>query len=152
MHEINQRLLRERFGLLWPAHVETLTRFLIECRRHFHGDLDLFLVMCIIGDRTLARGNTSPKMTYDDFNDPLRPPIEAEGLNARSIADFSGIPRETVRRKVQDLINLGWVLRDDAGFLRATDNARIDLMPLTETSFDYLVQMAKTFSGALRSP
>jgi hypothetical protein len=89
-------------------------------------------------------------MTYKDFNDESREPIEPEGLNARSIADFSGIPRETVRRKVQDLIDLGWVERH-GNDLRATDKARVELMPLTETSLDYLVGMATVFSSASRS-
>ena len=148
MRELDQDLIRSKFGTIWPAHVENLTRFLIECRRHFHGDLDLFLVLCIVGDRTFSSGRVPSDFTYDNFNDPVRHPIVPEGLNTRSISDFSGIPRETVRRKVQDLIDLGWVDRDDQGFLRATDKARFDLEPLTLTSMNYLVSMAKVLNSA----
>ena len=151
MREIDEGLVRDKFGVIWPEHVETLTRFLIECRRHFRGDLDLFLVLCVIGDRTFSRENTPPEMTYDDFNDPLNNPVVPEGLNSRSIADFSGIPRETVRRKVQDLVGLGWVLRDENGHLRATDKARTDLLPVTEASFKYIVSMGRTLLLASRS-
>lgn len=147
MRELDTQFVREKFGFIWPCHVETLTRFLIECRRHFRGDLDLFLVLCIVGDRTFSRRKTPSDMTFDNFNDPANHPVEAEALNARSIADFSGIPRETVRRKVRDLIKLGWILREQDGRLRATDKARIDLMPLTETSIDYLVRMARVLKS-----
>ncbi len=142
---IDQALIKDKFGQIWPSHVETLTRFLIECRRHFHGDLDLFLVLCVIGDRTLSRGKAPPDMTFHDFNNPTESWTPSEPINTRSIAHFSGIPRETVRRKVQDLIELGWIQRDVDGFLSATDKARIDLAPLTEFSIAYLVSMAKTF-------
>jgi len=148
--EIDGHLVRDKFGVIWPVHVEALTRFLIECRRHFGGDLDRLLILCVIGERTLSRGRTPAGMTYEDFNDQNRRPIEPESLNTRSIADFSGIARETVRRKVQDLIDLGWVERADDGSLRATEKARVELMPLTESSLDYLVSMARVFSAASR--
>lgn len=148
MKELDRELIGRKFGSIWPAHVENLTRFLIECRRHFHGDLDLLLVLCVIGDRTFSGARVPPDFTYEQFNDPSRHAIVPAGLNARSISDFSGIPKETVRRKVQDLIGVGWVERDDQGFLKATDKARLDLEPLTETSLNYLVNMAKVLNSA----
>ena len=44
----------------------------------------------------------------------------------QSIADFSGIPRETVRRKLKELIASGWVERG------------ADLAPLMEMSVQHL--------------
>lgn len=38
---------------------------------------------------------------------------ESLHTNARSISDSTGIPRETVRRKVHALIAAGWVIRGD---------------------------------------
>jgi hypothetical protein len=148
MTKIDDQTIRERFGLIWPAHVENLTQFLIQCRRHFRGDLDLFLVLCVVGDRTFSSARVPPDFTYDDFNDPVNHPIDPEGLNARSISDYSGIPRETVRRKIGDLIDLGWVVRDESGFLRATDKARLELAPLTECSFAYIIRMARVLERA----
>lgn len=43
--------------------------------------------------------------------------------NAYSIAAATGLPRETVRRKVARLIELGWIRREDNGHLFVTDDA-----------------------------
>lgn len=143
MKKIDDDYIKANFGVIWPVHVESFTWFLIECRRHFDGDLDRLLVLCVIGDRTFARGKAPPDFTYEARHDETWDPIEPEAINVRSISDFSGIPRETVRRKVQELIDLGWVERNDRGMLTATRKSGDDLAPLTEKSFQYLSRMAK---------
>ncbi len=148
MAKIDDTYIKANFGVIWPAHVENLTQFLIECRRHFGGDLDRFLVLCVIGDRTLSQRKASPDLKYEDLLDPSWVPNEPEALNSRSIADFSGIPRETVRRRVEELIELGWVERDEKGYLKAMPKAAKNLAPLTEASFLYLSRMAKALSSA----
>lgn len=137
------------FGRIWPQHVGTLTWFLIECRRHFDGDLDLFLVLAVIGDRTFAANNAPKDMTYEKFASGDGRWVEVEKINQQSIADFSGIPRETVRRKIAQLIDKGWIERKPDGSYAATVQARTDLAPLTETSLRYLVSMAKAMSDPL---
>ena len=74
--------------------------------------------------------------------------MEPEALNAQSISDFSGIPRGTVRRKIRDLVDRGWVQPGENGYLRATRKAALDLHPLTETSFTYLSRMAAVFAAS----
>lgn len=56
------------FGKLWPAHVSSLTKPMIACRKAFDGDLDMFLVLAVIGDRTCSQRHAHPDMTCDDFN------------------------------------------------------------------------------------
>jgi hypothetical protein len=141
--DITPDYIKANFGRIWPNHVETLTRFLIHCRRCFDGDLDLFLVLAVIGDRSFASGIVSTGMDYRTFIDPQRERTPPQPINSLSIASFSGIPRETVRRKVQDLIEKGWVQRDENGHLSATKKAAAQLAPLTEISMEYLTEMAK---------
>ena len=69
MQKIDEAYIKENFGKIWPVHVETLTWFLIECRKHFGGDLDRFLVLCVIGDRTLSRGKAPPDLKYEEMMD-----------------------------------------------------------------------------------
>jgi hypothetical protein len=50
--EIREKNIRRNFGRVWPAHVAEFTRYLIECRKHFRDDLDLLLLLAVIGNRT----------------------------------------------------------------------------------------------------
>jgi hypothetical protein len=132
--------IHKRFGRIWPAHTANLTQFLIDCRKAAGGDLDLFLVLAVIGDRTFAEGKADPGIDYATFQREtmLAEPVD---INISSIADYSGIPRETVRRKVNDLLARGWVERKGSGFIVATSKAKTDLEPLTEASIRYLARM-----------
>lgn len=141
------KTILENFGHIWPRHVLALTRFLIACRENFDGDIDLFLVLCVIGERSFSQSNVREPMSFDQWNSTDTKRIVAENINVQSIADFSGIPRETVRRKLAILIGKGWVQRDENGFVRATDKARKDLDPLTQVSIGYLSQMKAAFDG-----
>jgi hypothetical protein len=139
--------IKRKFGLVWPGHVGNLTRLLIAARQAFDGDLDMFLVLAIIGDRTFSARNADPELTFEDWQTGGAPHVEMEDINIRSISDFSGIPRETVRRKLAQLIDRGWVVRGDNNMLAATLKARNELAPLTEESLRYLIQMFQLFEG-----
>jgi DNA-binding FadR family transcriptional regulator len=41
--------------------------------------------------------------------------------NALSVSEATGIPRETVRRRIESLVAQGWVLRSRRGYLYVTD-------------------------------
>lgn len=131
--------IRDKFGTIWPAHVGSLTQLIIACRRSFDGDLDMFLVMCVIGDRSFSARKADPAMDYDGFRDASV--TQPEDINIKSISDFSGIPRETVRRKVAQLADKGWVSRNADGFIVATHKAKTDLEPLTLVSIKYVARM-----------
>ncbi len=138
--------IQSDFGRIWSAHVENLTWLLIQCRRHFDGDLDRFLVLCVIGERTLASKNVPKNLTAEDFGHLGKNEVKREPINLQCIADFSGISRETVRRKLRDLIALGWVDKDERGNFAATPKAAADLAPLTETGISYLTKMKAVLS------
>jgi hypothetical protein len=144
---IDETILKD-FGVIWPRHVSSLTQFLIACRLHFDGDLDLFLVLCIIGDRTFSARHAPPDMDFERWNSANVKNVRSEDINAQFISDFSSIPRETVRRKLNALVEKGWVTRDEQGFVTATDKAKIDLAPLTQSSLNYLTKMKAVLAGA----
>lgn len=131
----------KNFGRIWPAHVAQLTQFLIECRRHFDGDIDLLLVLCVIGDRTFSQRHAPAELQYEDWSSGKVERVPVEDINVQSLSDFSGIPRESVRRKLNTLSDKGWVVRNERGYITATDKARVDLEPLTLSSLKYLSGM-----------
>lgn len=140
-----ERKIRKKFGTIWPVHVKSLTQFLINCRSAFDGDIDMFLVLAVIGDRTFSERKADPDLSYEQWQAGKGPKTTPEDINVRSIAAFSGIPRETVRRKLKVLLERGWIDRTPEGHLRATRNAAIELEPMTLVSIQYLVQMFRLF-------
>ncbi len=99
-------------------------RYMVRLYEAFEGDLLLPIVLGEVGlynvgglgldDQSLA----AIRCSEDDFGKlPLRP------CNAFSISSSTGIPRETVRRKVSHLIQLGWIARDVKGGLTITAKA-----------------------------
>ena len=127
-----------RFGKLHALHSDAFTRYLVECRHACDGDLDLFLIMAIIGERTFSALRAPDSMSHDEFVTGTVGKIEPQPINLQSIADFSGIPRETVRRKLELLIGRGWVQRGEHGYVTATDVANHDLVELTSSTVRYL--------------
>lgn len=106
----------------------------------YDGDLTLCLVLCEIASRNTER-----------FYDKRRgyQPASFNGqrqylpCNALSISDVTGIPRETVRRKLAKLVDLGWiektpddmyVITDRIGtvFAAFDDSQTYDLMRTSE--------------------
>ncbi|MBP7444986.1 MAG: hypothetical protein KA855_08885 [Zoogloea sp.] len=99
-------------------------RYMVRLYAAFEGDLLLPIVLGEVGlynvsglgldDQSLA----AIRCSDDGFGKlPLRP------CNAFSISSSTGIPRETVRRKVSHLIQLGWIARDMKGGLTITAKA-----------------------------
>jgi DNA-binding IclR family transcriptional regulator len=68
-------------------------------------------------------------------------------INVHSISECSGIPRETVRRKVLELQKDGWIEKHETGHLVATMKAARDLAPVTEATFRYLVAIGAACVG-----
>ena len=139
--------LHRNFGKVHALHVAALTRHLVACRNACDGDLDLFLVLTIIGERSFAVRNAPSGMSLEDFALRSVSTVRQEAINLQSIADYSGIPRETVRRKLGVLMNRGWVRRDEHGFYAATDQAKDNLSDLTRSSLRYLRDMEAAFAA-----
>jgi hypothetical protein len=86
--------LRYRWCQRWT---ETLARL----RRQFDGDLDQYLLLLVFEQGEMARAVAGLEgAVRKDL--PTRP--EPRGMNAMSVAEICGIPRESARRKLKRLI------------------------------------------------
>lgn len=93
-------------------YVEFLADHLADCSRVFGGDLQEMLVLAVMGQVLLrAQLDAGP----DGRVTPRTMP-GAVGITASRIADVTGIPRQTVRRKLMKLQDRGWVEQRDTGF------------------------------------
>lgn len=137
--------IRENFGRIWPVHVANFVELLISCRRAV-GDLDLLLVLAVIGDRNMSERRTDGIRSHRELFLEWTGRPEPEHINTQSIADFTGIPRETVRRKINELVARGWVEKTK-GLLVITRKCADDLAPTTERGIAYLSTMFDLFAA-----
>ncbi len=136
---------KNNFRSRWPSHIENFTWFLIRCRRYFNGDMDRLLVFCVISDRNLVAKNKLEDGKLGDLGPDRSHRVTEKPINLQFIADCSGLPRETARRKLQDLTALGWVERDTRGNFSTTAKAAADLAPLKKIGIKYLARMKGIF-------
>jgi hypothetical protein len=98
-----------RFFYRWGGH---LASCLARVRVRFQGDLDQYLIYLnfILAELSqlvsradaAARGEEPPEWTL-------------RGMNALSLAEITGVPRETTRRKLQHLVEAGYLRRGADG-------------------------------------
>lgn len=141
---LDHEYVTSHFGHIFPVHIDALCELLIVLRQQFYGDLDLMLILAIISSRAIpARNSHTSNMSYAQFINDDNKDRADHPINIQSIAECSGIPRETVRRKVNMLKKLKLIQRDAQGMLEVTDNATKTLKPATEASLQYLITLSK---------
>lgn len=87
------------------------------------GDLEIHIVLLAIAERTIAHPDfralgDAERLSADG-------PFPTRGVNVRSIADSTGMPRETVRRKVTKLLRVGWIARTPEGLSFTAEGYRV---------------------------
>ncbi|HBS50037.1 MAG TPA: hypothetical protein DEA05_08100 [Rhodobacteraceae bacterium] len=91
--------------------VEFLIDHFVDVGRAFKGDCQAMLVLAVLGQ---ARLHAVRAAAGQDAG--AQSPEAAVGSpNASRIADITGIPRQTVRRKLAMLADRGWIARDATG-------------------------------------
>ncbi|MCL3883206.1 hypothetical protein [Marivita sp. GX14005] len=117
----------------YPAHVRAFSRLLIRLRAELGNDLDQVLILAVVAERYYAAIEAAP----------CTDPPETRGINAYSVALYTDIPRETVRRKVKLLVEKGWLDCDGRGHLTPTEQAARDLQDGTAATLDYIRAIAR---------
>jgi DNA-binding GntR family transcriptional regulator len=94
--------------------VEFFIEHLTDVSRAFRGDLQAMLVLGLIGQSWInaVRAAQAEGIAPGDL------PPERTSTSASRIADITGIPRQTVRRKLAALEERGWILRNKDGSCR----------------------------------
>ena len=110
----------------------------------------MFLVLAVIGDRTFPSAMLIRGLITKASGRGCKSTTSLD-INLRSIADFSGIPRETVRRKINQLVDLGWVTKQPDGSLLSNEQSQEDLEPLMLASIQYISGMLQMFTETLIS-
>ena len=130
-------------------YVQFLSEHLADCAAAFEGDLDSVLIMAVLGQRRLTIAREKPDLNQPD---PAR-----VAMSVLRIADVTGIPRETVRRKLEGLRRKGWIERHPrfGWYVSGTNSgssARDDLRDLEVRSYRRLARLHVRLSEILGRP
>jgi hypothetical protein len=109
------------------ALLKPLLTYLLTAREVAGGDLDLNIILLVVAIRTIEHPDFRAMSDAERLE--ATPVFPTLGVNSRSIAESSGIPRETVRRKVADLVKRGWLARRGSN-LHFTAKAFAALTPI----------------------
>jgi len=127
-----EALMRRHYVRTNYHWVQLLTEQLCDCSREFGGDLQKMLIVSIIGQAHFSAMLREVAPDQSVRYDAATP----HGVSATRIADLTAIPRETVRRKLEQLAAQGWIMRDgrlwSMAASRTGTRARDDLTPLEE--------------------
>jgi hypothetical protein len=134
-----------RFQGIW---VEEHLRLMTALRVFFGNDMDKIIIMAAIGQQQL-RDPALPPLAYAPRREGMPFGDRARLTNVDRLAAATGIPRESVRRKVKELIALGWVERVGTRALAVRPAAAADMQPATLTLFSVLDRLFAEFAAAL---
>lgn len=111
MRRSSSDLLGRHFGLVARDLYIPLLDVFGAARSIFDGDVERTVVLLEVAVRTAK----DTRFLGVDLDSVLRgeiPALPSRAINMRSIADSSGIPKETVRRKIAALIAQGLIIRE----------------------------------------
>jgi len=138
-------LLSQNYGLVAKDLFTPLLDVFGAARSMFDGDVEKAVVLLEVVVRT-AR---DPRLVSVDLQAVLNGTVVLNPsltTNMRSIADSSGIPKETVRRKVVALVNEG-LIRREGNNLSLSRSAAVTLTPIREAILKLAARNYETVSG-----
>lgn len=145
--------VKTHFQSIWPVHLAAFSRLLRHLRTVFDGDLDLVLILAAISERT-------PREAWESGVEDLTNILMSEDgrqvqkpINIQSVAAYTGIPRETVRRKIERLVAKGWLRRHPDGTISVTGTAAVELEEATGITITYIAEVLAAYDATTgRSP
>ena len=112
---IGRKRLRHLVADNYPAIARSLLGPLLHLlsisREACGGDVDKFLIMLVIAIRTTEHESFATYSQAQLLSGEI-PVFPTLGTNVRSIAESTGTPKESVRRKVGELAEAGWISRE----------------------------------------
>ncbi len=153
---ISQPIDDERFAQVQYRASDLMGRFTVPHLRAvyhaFDGDMILCLVVGEIALRNMGRyfdDERNAKLPESRLDDSAEREQVMRPCNALSIADSTGIPRETVRRKVALALERGWVHRNARGHLYLTQELARDFMAMTRERIEEMIATGRALEALL---
>jgi hypothetical protein len=133
---ITNEWIVDRFDEIYPIYRVAFARLLVTLRRDFDGDLDAMLVLLTLSLGTDREGWAQALLGNHEAATQTRL------TNTLSIAQASGIPRETVRRKLDAMETRGWISRNEKGNWTPAPCASKDLRASSQETISFIRAIA----------
>ncbi len=153
---VDRSRMRERHRELSYLTGQFMTEHLIRVHRLFEGDLTAAIVLATVAQRNVQRyydevGRHAPQgfdslVAADEHLPHLRP------CNALSVSAATGIPRETVRRKVRWLVEKGWLSIGVRGQLCIVNGISRDFQDFDIETTERLLECMQALTRVLEAP
>lgn len=143
-------LVRKAYPRLAKDLLRPLLAVLASARGVCAGDAQKSEILMLIAMRSVEHPDFL-KLSYETIVSGAAASYGSLGTNIRSIADSSGIPRETVRRKVSELTAAGLVERNGNSLSLSPKASRV-IGPLREAVLRLAVANFELIAGLTRPP
>lgn len=135
----------QNFPTIQYHFVEMMSEHLADCSRTFKGDLQQVVILALIG-----------QVLIEHYRKNGGDVSQTRGISTSRLSDLTGIPRQTIRRKLAILANQGWIEQTVQGSWRmvasdGTTKAGKDLSALNERNRDRIARFLSTVSPLLKT-
>jgi hypothetical protein len=148
-----QEEIEAHYPVIAADLLEPLLRFMTVARDVLGGDAEKILVMLVVSVRTKQHPDFV-ELTPEQLSSGEMPVLPSLGVNIRSIADSTGIPKETVRRKAAELVDAGFLARKGGDFrytaegYEAVASAREALERLAARNYQIVSQLLSRYCAS----
>ncbi|HEX4198855.1 MAG TPA: hypothetical protein VHZ26_15570 [Caulobacteraceae bacterium] len=159
--DIDHQTLLDLVAGTYPQIARVLLKPLLDLlsvsREACGGDADKFLIMLVIAIRTTEHALFATFSQAELLSGEV-PVFPSLGTNVRSVADSIRAPRETVRRKVAELTEAGWIarqgneLRFTAVAYQQLAGARVAIEQLAVRNFETVAELVRQSRIPARAP
>jgi hypothetical protein len=111
-------------------------------------DLESLLIRYCVAEATMRPLIAAAKDEPELMTMALPPEDKRGAISRLVIADRTGLPRETVRRKTNNLIKNGWLVEDEEGRIRTVRNLAD---PATQKALQDIFSAVQRYDSRLRS-
>lgn len=94
--------------------------------KRYELDLEAIWILTVIGHETMRPWILDPALAKKHMTDAQVPEEVRGSISRLMVADRTGLPRETVRRRIAELCETGLIARDDKGNVRFTADRVVD--------------------------
>lgn len=141
-----RKLVDKNFPAIQYHFVEMMSEHLADCSRTFKGDLQQVVILALIG-----------QVLIDHYRKNDGDISQVRGMSTSRLSDLTGIPRQTIRRKLALLAHQGWIEQTVQGSWRmvAADGktkAGQDLSDLNDRNRDRIARFISAVSPIFKTP